>query len=109
MMRAGLSNISPSGSSKEYNQQLFIWIDILGFSSIVEDEVKYTELASILDNFKNSFTDIQGCQAEVISDGIIINIDISDRNTISRVFKSIGEKQYDFILKNEHFIVEVLR
>lgn len=104
MMRAGLSNISPSGSSKEYNQQLFIWIDILGFSSIVDKPENYTKLASILDNFKISFTDIQGCQAEVISDGIIINIDISDRNTISRVFKSIGEKQYDFILKNEHFI-----
>ncbi|WP_265821616.1 hypothetical protein [Geovibrio ferrireducens] len=104
MMRAGLSNISPSGSSKEYNQQLFIWIDILGFSSIVEDEVKYTELANILDNFKNAFTKLQGCQADIISDGIIINIDISDRDTISKVFKSIGEKQYEFILKDRHFI-----
>lgn len=103
-MRAGLSNISPSGSSKEYNQQLFIWIDILGFSSIVDKPENYTELASILDNFKNSFAYIQGCQAEVISDGIIINIDISNRDTINRVFKSIGEKQYDFILKDRYFI-----
>jgi len=102
MSVADQQNISPVG--KDGNQSIFIWMDILGFAEAVDKESRYEELAELLSKFQNLFNEDDGYKTKIISDGIILQITNPYYENLVKILKSIGEKQFQFINKNEHFI-----
>lgn len=92
---SGLRNIEKS---------IFIWLDILGFGDAVEDEKKYVELSELLNKFQSLFNDEDDYSTNIISDGIILHIPTDKLHKLKDIFKSIGEKQFQFTLENGVFI-----
>ena len=99
---ANQQNISLTG--KTGNQSIFIWLDILGFSKAVENESEYEKLAELLEKFQSLFNEGDGYRTKIISDGIILQITNSDYESLVKILKDIGEKQFRFINENGHFI-----
>lgn len=100
-------NASPVGinqSSKE--EYLFIWIDILGFSGIVEDDKKYNELYDILKKFQAIFNNSHLYSTKIISDGLILfeKIGKNEFNKIIKIINDLSQKQFQFIKENKYFI-----
>jgi hypothetical protein len=96
---------SPSDFIDEYTNNVFVWLDILGFSQIVEDDTKYRELLSLLNNFQKNFKDTERYNMSIISDGIIIEINTNlGYPAFSETLKKLGTKQLGFIIKNGYFI-----
>ncbi|AQQ71238.1 hypothetical protein SMSP2_01604 [Limihaloglobus sulfuriphilus] len=98
--------INPENTILSLNKSIFVWIDILGFSDALEKESEYKTLSDLLDSFRRSFYDIEVCESNRISDGIILIL--KQRNyscdEIETLFQKIGEKQKEFILECSHFI-----
>lgn len=97
-----IPNVSPTTISN--NEAIFIWLDILGFSDALEDGNTYNELHGLLKKFETTFLSKLRYDLQVISDGIIIKIDSKNIDEISKIFKEIGEKQFQFILTEGYFI-----
>lgn len=88
------------------DQSIFIWIDILGFSDIVEDEKKYDDLKFLLLKFRKLFDDMSLFESKIISDGIILHISKDhhkyDLRNLKKIFTEIGKKQFQFILDHKY-------
>lgn len=97
-----IPNVSPTATSNQ--DAIFIWLDILGFSNALEDGNAYNELHGLLKKFQTTFLSEHRYDLQVISDGIIIKIDSKNIDEISKIFKEIGEKQFQFILTEGYFI-----
>lgn len=85
-------------------ETIFIWVDILGFSSLVENESKYNELLSLLKDFYKSFKDLNAsAECHRISDGIILKLKSNIRNgdTVQQFFKDVMNVQKTFLLKQK--------
>lgn len=100
-------NASPVGTNQSSKEEyLFIWIDILGFSGIVEDDNKYNELYNILKKFQALFNNSHLYSTKIISDGLILFEKIA-KNEFSKIIEIINDlslKQFQFIKENRHFI-----
>lgn len=83
-------------------ETIFIWIDILGFSSLVENEARYNELLVLLKEFYNAFNNLNSnAKCHRISDGIILklNPDIRSADAVKLFFNNIMKVQNTFLLK----------
>ena len=92
---ANRSNVEP--------ETIFIWIDILGFSSLVENESKYNELLTLLKDFYKSFKDLNAsAECHRISDGIILKLKPNIRNgdIVQQFFNDVMIIQKTFLLKH---------
>ena len=92
----------------EATESVFIWIDILGFSAIVEDSSQYETLSSLLRKFKEKFNETSDYTASVISDGIILELnpnryEWSNRDFV-RCFDGISKRQAEFACENKTLI-----
>lgn len=90
------------------NENIFFWLDILGFSALVENEKEYAKLAELLKKFSSLFVNIDLLESKIISDGILLyfkepkfglNVEI-----FQKTCEKIAKKQRNFILKNNEFI-----
>ncbi len=101
-------NIIPSDKIKENTQSVFIWIDILGYSNIVEDDSQYIELSHILRKFQKLFNNSDYFNSTIISDGIILEISNIHHNRnydkIIKILDEIGLIQFKFIIENNQFL-----
>lgn len=92
----------------EATETVFIWIDILGFSAIVEDSSQYEALSSLLGKFKKKFNETSDYNASVISDGIILELNPNRYNWSNRdftqCFDEISKKQAEFACETETLI-----
>lgn len=92
----------------EATETVFIWIDILGFSAIVEDSSQYEALSSLLGKFKKKFNETSDYTASVISDGIILELNPNRYNWSNRdftqCFDEISKKQAEFVCENNNLI-----
>ncbi len=102
----GEATAVPSVISKEKTniepETIFIWIDILGFSSLVENESKYNELLVLLKDFYNAFKQLNvSAECHRISDGIILKLNPSIRNSnlVQQFFRDVMNVQKTFLLK----------
>ncbi|MFW2552313.1 hypothetical protein [Aliarcobacter butzleri] len=100
-------NAYPVGTNQSSKEEyLFIWIDILGFSGIVEDDNKYNELYNILKKFQALFNNSHLYSTKIISDGLILFEKIT-KNEFTKIIEIIDDlslKQFQFIKENGHFI-----
>lgn len=83
-------------------ETIFIWVDILGFSSLVENESKYNELLSLLKDFYKSFKDLNAsAECHRISDGIILKLKPNIRNVdvVRQFFEDVMSVQKTFLLR----------
>lgn len=102
-----IKNIDPGGKDKsivELEQEVFVWLDLLGYSAIVEDEGRYDELVRLLEQFQSLFDTNEDYNTEIISDGLILIIKRETEKSLTNIFKEIGEKQLQFILDTGTFI-----
>lgn len=86
-------------------ETIFIWIDILGFSSLVENESKYNELLSLLKDFYRSFKDLNAsAECQRISDGIILKLKPNIRKgyEVQQFFNDVMYVQKTFLLKKRY-------
>lgn len=97
-----IPNVSPTTISN--NDAIFIWLDILGFSDALEDDQAYHKLYDLLNTFKSTFCSPLRYASQIISDGIILKIDSKNDDEIFEILTEIGEKQFQFILKEKYFI-----
>lgn len=91
---ANKSNIEP--------ETIFVWIDILGFSALVENESKYNELLGLLKDFFESFNKLNvSADCHRISDGIILKLKPNIRNAdvVRRFFEDVMCVQKTFLLR----------
>jgi hypothetical protein len=93
---------APDPTSKQKDETIFLWIDILGFSERLEDVQKYKKLLENLNYYVSLFNESDFYDAEVVSDGIFIKI--KENTDIKSVFKEVGEKQIKLILQKEVFV-----
>ena len=104
-MTAANHNPSPNTqNATKDDKSIFIWLDILGFADAVENENEYFKLAEKLRKFQTLFNKYEGYAAEIISDGMILQIDNNYLTKLMEVFQRIGEMQLKFILDNNEFI-----
>ena len=90
------SNIEP--------KTIFVWIDILGFSSLVENEKKYSELLQLLKRFYNAFKQLnESADCQRISDGIILKLKPALRkcSVVKKFFNDIMKVQNFFLQRNK--------
>ena len=85
-------------------KSIFIWMDILGFSNVAENEKEYRKLSEILKAFQGTFNESHDYLTNIISDGIILTIKKESLNKLKEVLQDIGKKQFNFILEKNHFI-----
>lgn len=88
---ANRSNVEP--------ETIFIWIDILGFSALVENESKYNELLGLLKDFFESFNKLNAsAECHRISDGIILKLKPNIRNVdvVRQFFEDVMSVQKHF-------------
>lgn len=86
-------------------ETIYVWIDILGFSSLVDNSSKYEELSGLLDEFYRAFKEIKTpAECHRISDGIILKLNPEIRNpdTVKNFFLNIITIQNHFLLKNRY-------
>lgn len=95
-------------NSKPDETSIFVWIDILGFSKIVENGDEYSRLMDILIDFQNKFDFSNHYRTRVISDGMLLEISESNHNfnlkKCINILKEIGKKQFEFIISINEFI-----
>lgn len=100
--------INYSSPAIEYTKSIFIWIDILGYSDIVEYESQYRKLSEILLKFQKSFENSDYFRSRIISDGILLEISTKNHNDNYKVFikilNEIGRIQFNFIIENNQFL-----
>lgn len=110
VVNEGLPPVEKSGikSIEEPNtiepETIFVWIDILGFSSLVEDELKYSELLRLLKDFYNAFKQLnESADCQCISDGIILRLKPTLRNSsvVKAFFDDIMKVQNVFLQRNK--------
>ena len=82
-------------------QQLFIWIDILGFSDALEDDSKYSELSNVLKVFRDLFITFNPLP---VSDGVLLTLSLDDFKTLSDQLANIAELQFKFTIENTYFV-----
>lgn len=94
--------------SYEATETVFIWIDILGFSAIVEDSNQYDSLSILLQKFKEKFNGTSDYFANVISDGIILELNPNryhwSNQDFVRCFDEISKRQAEFVCENSILI-----
>ncbi len=83
---------------------LYIWIDILGFSDILNDETKYQELIELIKEFRNKFTTLQNTKTLTISDGVVLIFELDNYTLLKELFKKIAIIQQEFILNKKYFL-----
>lgn len=88
-------------------ESLYIWLDLLGFSSELEKRENKEELSKKLEIFRATFSNISEKTIH-LSDGILISIDILhtpwDITKIGKIFEQLAESQMNFFI-NHHEII----
>jgi hypothetical protein len=93
---------SAANRSSVEPETIFIWIDILGFSALVENESKYNELLGLLKDFFESFNKLNAsAECHRISDGIILKLKPNIRNAdvVRQFFEDVMSVQKTFLLR----------
>lgn len=92
-------------SLEDKKKYLYIWIDILGFSDILRDENKYSELIDLIEKFRDKFEANNNTeQTLTISDGIVLIFRLSSIEVILNIFEEISKIQKEFIIENKYFL-----
>lgn len=82
-------------------ETIFVWIDILGFSSLVENEEKYSTLLELLKNFYDAFRKLnKSADCHRISDGIILKLKPKFReiSVVKEFFEDVMNVQKIFLV-----------
>lgn len=99
------SDNSKDVSSKIEAETIFIWVDILGFSSLVDSTSKYEELSGLLVEFYKDFKGMKSpAECQRISDGIILKLNPSVRNPedVKNFFLNVMNVQNQFVMKKRY-------
>lgn len=98
----------PSINISTKKQYLYVWLDILGFSDILDQEDRYIELIDLLKEFRKQFENLEyTAKTLTISDGIVLIFDmreIQDIQDLKNIFLKISEIQENFILDKGYFL-----
>lgn len=104
MARRITNDISVKSSEPE---SLYIWLDLLGFSSELEKRENKEELSNKLEIFRSTFSNISKKKMH-LSDGILIAIDILrtpwDIEKIGKIFEQLAEGQISLFVNHERII-----
>lgn len=104
MARRITNDISVKSSEPE---SLYIWLDLLGFSSELEKRENKEVLSNKLEIFRSTFSNISEKKMH-LSDGILIAIDILrtpwDIEKIGKIFKQLAEGQISLFVNHERII-----
>jgi hypothetical protein len=96
-------NSSPSGEIK--NEDIYIWLDILGWAQAIENQTEYAKLYALLNKFQNLFFEINEIDdIQIISDGLILKISINTLDELKAIINAIAQLQFKFINDNKFFI-----
>jgi len=86
-------------------QYLYVWLDILGFSDILEREDRYSELIKLIKKFRDKFENTdEPIKTLAISDGIVLIFELKTIEDLKNVFTSISKLQDEFIVKEKYFL-----
>ena len=98
-----ITNISPEGT-RVSERSIFIWLDILGFSTSIENDDNYNQYSEKLSIFRNAFIDTQ-YDLHNISDGMVLMLPNSlNYERLLNIFNTIAHKQYQYIIEQKEFI-----
>lgn len=88
------------------NQYLYVWLDILGFSDILDKQDSYKELINILKDFRNKFESMElTIKTLTISDGIVLIFELeNDIYSLAEIFKNIAKIQEEFVLEKKYLL-----
>lgn len=96
-------NSSPSGEIE--NEDIYIWLDILGWAQAIENQTEYAKLYALLNKFQNLFFEINEIDnIQIISDGLILKISINTLDELKAIINAIAQLQFKFINDNKFFI-----
>lgn len=87
-------------------ETIFVWIDVLGFKSMLKDPNNYEKLAKLLEEFQKKFEQKDGLfNTLAISDGLILelnpNRNIWTAGNVKNCLLYIQNKQFEFIRQNK--------
>lgn len=94
-------NKDPSAIEKEV-ENIYIWIDILGFSDALEDMGRFHQLMENLQYFQKKFQTLDNNFNKIISDSLLIII--IDPNYLVDTIKKIKEIQNELIIEKQLFL-----
>lgn len=99
-------NTLPQLNISNNNKYLYVWLDILGFSDILDKQDSYKELIELLKDFRNKFEGIELTKKTLtISDGIVLIFELNDNiNSLNEIFKNIAKIQEEFVLEKNYFL-----
>ncbi len=96
---------NPNPSDSVEKSSVFIWIDLLGFSALVENPNAHEKLIGHLRSFRDIFWNDSDYDSKILSDAILLQIkEYHHRNSHSRfieILKDIGKRQFRFMLDNQ--------
>lgn len=87
-------------------QYLYVWLDILGFSDILDKQDSYKELINLLKYFRNKFESIElTTKTLTISDGIVLIFELNEElDSLNKIFQNIAKIQEEFVLEKNYFL-----
>lgn len=94
-------------SEKPKKKYLYVWIDILGFSSLIKtgEQKTYEKTIELVNDFRNAFKKTGPEFLIPISDGIVLIFDVEKNKIgIKNIFKKIAKTQIEFIINNGKFL-----
>jgi hypothetical protein len=93
----------PQKNISNQKKYLYIWLDILGFSDILNQEDQYKNLIALLKYYRSKF-ETNAIKTLTISDGIVLVFELTDIESLSEIFIVISKIQEEFILEKEYFL-----
>ena len=96
-------NVKPSDKI-ENNKAVFIWLDILAWGKLLDDDQEYENLLRKLTQFQELFKNDYDYNTDIISDGIILQIKTKISEEFKKILIDIGKKQFKFINEHKLFI-----
>lgn len=99
-------NASPQVNISNKKQYLYVWLDILGFSDILDKQDSYKELINLLKYFRNKFESMElTTKTLTVSDGIVLIFELNeDTDSLSKIFQNIATIQEEFVLEKKYFL-----
>lgn len=100
-----MDNLPQIDINKE-TKYLYVWIDILGFSDILDKPTRYKELIDLIKAFREKFDNMQfTTKTLTISDGIVLIFKLNNNDKeLRRIFENIAKVQEEFIIDKEYFL-----
>lgn len=100
-----VANSQSFPDGKIENEDIYIWLDILGWAQAIENQEEYVKLYELLKKFQNLFLEINEIDdIQIISDGLILKISINTLDELKRIISTIAQLQFKFINENKFFI-----